>query len=129
MFLQKEWNEFGEFAFDFKILEETSLDDRYDIEQSYLKTLMPFYRLGNGYNISENSQNRNSPTIRISRGNEYADHYIVKRSKNRHRMLLDYKDYINLTRDEIEFMYDAHCTYDEIRNYIVEMNGYDDDWS
>ena len=65
MFLQEDWNKYGLDNFEFIILEETELENRYDVEQNYLNLLMPFYRVGNGYNISENSFKRNNISWKI----------------------------------------------------------------
>lgn len=129
MFLQEDWNKYGQDNFKFTILEETKIGNRYDVEQEYFKLLMPFYRTCNGYNISEKSTKRNNISMRIRRGNDYGDYYIVKKKRNPIRMLLDYDDYKSKTRDEIEFEYDGYCEYQNIKEYILEMGGYDDDWS
>lgn len=65
MFLQADWNEYGEDSFIFEVIEECNEDDRYTIEQKYLDELKPYYRNGRGYNISENSERQNNTNLRI----------------------------------------------------------------
>lgn len=65
IFLQEDWNEFGESCFEFSILEECEENERYNIEQEYIDELLPFHRNGVGYNINENSKRKNEDGIRI----------------------------------------------------------------
>lgn len=67
MFLQEAWNLYGEKSFTFEILEETSEECRYELEQLYLDELKPYYRTGVGYNINENALKENDDGIKIYR--------------------------------------------------------------
>ena len=67
MFLQKDWNKYGEDAFEFSILEECEENEQYDLEQEYINNLLPFNRNGNGYNINENARRQNNDGIKIFR--------------------------------------------------------------
>lgn len=67
MFLQKDWDKYGEEYFEFSILEECEEDERYDLEQEYINRLLPFNRNGKGYNINENARRQNNDGIRIYR--------------------------------------------------------------
>jgi group I intron endonuclease len=49
-FLQNAWNKHGENAFEFSILETTTIEDQYYKEQEYLNDLQPYEP--DGYNIS-----------------------------------------------------------------------------
>lgn len=51
MFLQRDWNRYGEENFIFEVVEECNFVEQYVIEQKYLDCLQPFFRDGTGYNI------------------------------------------------------------------------------
>ncbi len=53
MFLQRDWNRFGEKNFIFEVLEECKITEQYVMEQKYLDELQPFYKDGTGYNINK----------------------------------------------------------------------------
>lgn len=67
IFLQKDWNQYGEENFEFSILEECNESFRYQLEQKYLDEYRPYYRNNTGYNISENSERQNCDNIKIYR--------------------------------------------------------------
>ena len=54
-YLQNAWNKYGENDFIFEILEFCVPDKQFILEQKYLDELKSFVRLGNGFNILEDS--------------------------------------------------------------------------
>ena len=129
-FLQEDWNKYGEKSFKFEILEETDEDLRWNVEQEYLEDLIPFYRNGNGYNINEHSEYRNSTSLRLHKhwnDDGMFDYYIAK-VKGLRGMLIDIDVAEELTREEIEMQCWGVDTYYDMQEYILEMGGYDDDW-
>lgn len=67
MFLQNDWDNYGECVFEFSILEECKEEERFELEQKYINAFLPFNRNGNGYNINENAGSQNKDGIRIFR--------------------------------------------------------------
>ena len=55
MFLQRDWNRYGEENFTFEILEECEFGTQYTVEQKYLNELKPFFKDGTGYNIKRDT--------------------------------------------------------------------------
>ena len=82
IYLQNAWNEYGEDKFKFEIIEECDEDIRLKKEQEYLETLMPFNRVGNGYNIQETVSNYdNGYNMRIYTHRYHCINPFYKRSK------------------------------------------------
>lgn len=107
MFLQKDWDKYGQSEFKFEIIEETEEYNRFEVEQEYIDKFLPYYRNGNGYNISENSLRQNFDGMRI-----YKDKYIrlnpfYKASKSKIKEMLKQQDefgnyiYSNYREDNI----------------------------
>ena len=55
MFLQRDWNRYGEENFNFEILEECEFGTQFVVEQKYLNQLKPFFKDGTGYNIKQDT--------------------------------------------------------------------------
>ena len=55
MFLQRDWNRYGEDNFIFEILEECEFGTQFVAEQKYLNELKPFFKDGTGYNIKRDT--------------------------------------------------------------------------
>ena len=125
IFLQEEWNEYGKNNFIFEILEECLEEERYVIEQNYLYNLLPFYRNGNGYNISEKSTHRNETFVRLFRTMPFCDYYNVK-TKSCRPFIMD-KDFCdNTSRDRLEEICYGLENFYNIRSNIIEQCGKDD---
>lgn len=128
MFLQEDWNKYGEISFKFEILEETSEEERYNVEQKYLDELKPFYRIGNGYNICEKSTDRNPITLRIFQPRKIESQGLCMIAKAKGcrpcKISMDY--YENSTREEIEEYCHNIQTYRDIREYAICAGDYDD---
>lgn len=128
MFLQADWNEYGKDNFIFEILEECAESDRYQIEQQYLDKFMPFYRSEKGYNISEKSTQRNESNVRLFQSKETSDDYYIVKVKGCKPYVMDGEHCRNTSREDLKDECYALKTFDEIRRYMLEANGYDDDW-
>lgn len=130
MFLQKDWNEYGENKFKFEILEETELDERWEVEQRYLDEYKPFYRVDKGYNINEKSTYRNPTSLRIfnSFDDDYNFNCKIAKVKGCRPMILDYDDFLKYSREEIEDMCYAKQAFYDLRDYMLESGADVDDW-
>ena len=130
MFLQADWNKYGENAFTFEILEQCKEEERYNLEQQYLNKLMPFYRTGKGYNISEKSTDRNTTNIRFFKPKCLEDIglYFMAKVKGCKLLLVDIDDYNSKTREELANDCCDMQTYYELKDYIRETDGCIDDW-
>ena len=106
IFLQNDWNNYGEDYFEFTILEFCEEDKQYKLEQEYFKKLMPFHRLGNGYNVNEDANGMNKSGYKF-----YDDERVVgKRLKaigSKTNMIVPEEDYENKTKDELFEEYDG----------------------
>lgn len=106
IFLQNDWNNYGEDCFEFTILEFCEEDKQYKLEQEYFKKLMPFHRLGNGYNVNEDANGMNKSGYKF-----YDDERVVgKRLKaigSKTNMIVSEEDYENKTKDELFEEYDG----------------------
>lgn len=126
MFLQEDWNEYGKDNFLFEILEECLEEERYTREQEYFDSLHPYYRSGNGYNISEKSTQRNETRVRLFRSTPFGDYYKAK-AKGCRPFIMD-KDYCDSTsREELEEACYSLENYYNIRADVIEQCG-EDDW-
>ena len=128
MFLQEDWNEYQKNNFVFEILEECLEEERYIKEQKYLDDLHPYYRSGNGYNISEKSTQRNEYNVRLFNPKDSFDDYYTVKTKGCRGYVMDGEHCRNTSREELEDECYALKTYEELREYILSSNGYDDDW-
>lgn len=130
MFLQADWNKYGENAFTFEILEQCKEEERYNLEQQYLDKLLPFYRTGKGYNISEKSTTRNTTEIRFFKPKRSYNQglYVRAKIKGCKPLLVDIDSFRNKTREELIDDCYAMQTYYDLRNYIEDTDGCIDDW-
>lgn len=128
VFLQEDWNEYKKEDFIFEILEECLEEERYILEQKYLDCLHPYYRNGNGYNISEKSTQRNEYNVRLFKPENPCDDYYIVKAKGCKPCIMDGEHCRNTSREELEDECYALQTYHELREYILSSNGYDDDW-
>ena len=89
MFLQNDWDNYGECVFEFSILEECKEEERFELEQKYINTFLPFNRNGNGYNINENAGSQNKDGIRIFRNRykKYNPFYKSSKESIKERLL------------------------------------------
>ena len=127
IFLQSDWNEYGDEYFIFEILKECSEDERYDIEQNYLDKLLPFYRNDNGYNISEKSTQRNETNVRLFKPSlECFDDYYIVKTKGCKPYLMDGEHCRTTSREDLEWECYARRGYDQVRQNVIEQCGYDD---
>lgn len=55
IFLQRDWNRYGEENFTFEVLEECEFGTQFTVEQRYLNELKPFFKDGTGYNIKKDT--------------------------------------------------------------------------
>lgn len=89
IYLQKEWNIYGQEQFKFEVVKTCDEKDRFMFEQQYLDKYLPFNRNGKGYNIQEHSTYRNTSDIKIYKCNNpnyykvrvvgcHCDHYVEK---------------------------------------------------
>lgn len=127
MFLQADWNQYKEVDFTFEILQECSDEERYNVEQKYLDLLLPFYRTGTGYNISEKSTSRNETTVRLFSPPSYCleDYYMVK-AKGCRPYLMDGSHCRTTSRENLEWECYARHEYTQIKKSIIEQCGRDD---
>lgn len=125
IYLQNDWNEFKKENFIFEVLKECAEEIRYSVEQEYLNNLMPFYRTGNGYNISEKSTERNETNVRFFKP-ENPDNYFIVKAKGCKPHLVDADHCNSATKEDLEWECSALDTYYQIRKYIIEQNGHDD---
>lgn len=127
MFLQSDWNKYGNKNFIFEILEECDEDERYTVEQEYLNKLLPFYRNENGYNISEISTQRNETTVRLFKPPyDCLDDYYMVKAKGCKPYLMDGEYCRKTSREDLERECYARRGYDQVRQDIIEQCGYDD---
>ena len=127
MFLQEDWNKYGSNQFVFEILEECSEEERYIVEQNFLDDLFPYYRSGNGYNISEKSTQRNETNVRLFKPptDSLEDYYMVK-VKGCRPYLMDGEHCRTTSREDLSDECYAIQSYELIRQDIIEQCGYDD---
>ena len=125
LFLQEDWNKYGKENFVFEILEECFESNRYEIEQKYLDELFPFYRSGNGYNISEKSTQRNECNVRLFNPKDGENYYIVKAKGCKRYIKLDKMHCDNTSREDLQEECISLDSYCDIRSDIIEQCGYD----
>lgn len=126
IYLQNDWNVYKKDNFKFEVIKECAEDIRYSVEQKYLNELMPFYRTGKGYNICEKSTERNETNIRFFKPKNHQDNYYTVKVKGCKPRVMDV-DYCNMTqKEDLIDKCLALDTYDQIRSFIIEQNGYDD---
>ena len=128
IYLQNDWDMYEKDNFKFEVIEECAEDVRYSVEQKYLNELMPFYRTGNGYNICEKSTERNNSSLRLFQSKEECSDYYVVKVKGCKPYIMDGEHCRNTLREDLEEECYSLTAYDELKKYILEINGYDDDW-
>lgn len=126
IYLQHDWNEYGKDSFIFEVLKECSENIRYSVEQEYLNSLMPFYRTGNGYNICEKSTERNEINVRFFKPKDPSDNYYMVKAKGCKPHLMDADHCNSSTKEDLEWECFSLDAYAQIRNDIIEQNGFDD---
>lgn len=126
IYLQRDWTEYQKENFIFEVLEQCEENVRYTVEQNYLDKFMPFYRTGNGYNICEKSTCRNDTYIKFFKPQNPQDNYFIVKTKGCKPHVID-ADYCKETlKEELIDQCFALDTYCQIRNDMIEHNGYDD---
>jgi len=125
-YLQHDWNEYKKDSFIFEVLIECSEATRYSVEQEYLNNLMPFYRTGTGYNISEKATERNETNVRFFKPDNPYDNYFIVKTKGCKPHLMDVDYCNNMTKEDLEWKCIALDMYYQIRDDMIEQNGYDD---
>lgn len=128
VFLQKDWNYYGEENFKFEIIEYCDEDKQYELEQKYLNELKPFYRLGNGYNILENVADiKGHYHIRFCDIDEYGDPHSIKGIGTTLKMPITYEDYTCKTKDELQAEYDTYEYFITMHDDLIACNPEFDD--
>lgn len=102
IFLQSDWNKYGKNLFKFEILEITGEEERYEIEQSYLDSVKPFYHTNNGYNINEYSTMKNPSNLRIFKNKFYKLNPFYKSTKSKIKQMLKQDEYMDYEIDKID---------------------------
>ena len=126
IYLQYDWNKYQKENFIFEVLEKCDEDIRYSVEQDYLNKLMPFYRTGKGYNISEKSTDRNEIGVRFFKPYDPQNGYFIVKAKGCKAYLMDEDHCKNTLKEDLIDECSALDTYYQIRSYIMEQNGCDD---
>lgn len=121
MFLQEDWDIYGENAFEFSILETCEINERYELEQKYLNKLMPFDRTDNGYNINESAIIKNPTEYKF-----YSDGMLFGKRMRRIGSKVSYtvtaEDYATKTMQELINEYDAYETTEYLLEDYIQCN-------
>ena len=123
-FIQADWNEFGEDEFEFLIIEECDVDERYEIEQEYLDRLLPYNRNNRGYNINENSKRKNMDGVRIYKDRYYRFNPFYKKSESEIKKMLKSGDYQFYKIEDIKTnnMYEWYSVHGDY--YVIKIKGH-----
>lgn len=96
--LQSDFNLYGIDSFTFEILEKCKDGDHFGLEQKYLDELMPFYKLGNGYNIAEIAGGMQTSGFRFFVN---GTKLYIKQNGYPVPMPITYEEYIYKTREQL----------------------------
>lgn len=129
MFLQEDWDKYGQSEFKFEVIEETEECNRFEIEQEYIDEFRPYYRNGNGYNISENALRQNSDGMRIYRDKYNRLNPFYKASKSKIKEMLKQRNELGepIYGDYNEDKINTKSCYEWVNNLnntcIISYNG------